>query len=106
MQKHTPGPYWLRTNANGSHDVCGRHGKTIRTYPADQIMMAGADVQKLQRLFKASEMALQEAAPDMLEALRAAVCAVEQLCHGQDTDNQCWVTLATVRAAIAKAEGR
>ena len=42
---------------------------------------------------------------DLLEALRGASCAVEQLCLGQDPANQCWTTLAEIRAAIAKAEG-
>ena len=42
------------------------------------------------------------AAPDLLDALKMSESAVEQLCTGQDAAN-CWVTLATIRAAIAKA---
>lgn len=48
---------------------------------------------------------LTAAAPSMLTALHAAECAVAELCHGQDPAYQCWVILAEVRAAIAKAEG-
>ena len=38
----------------------------------------------------------------LLETLGAAEIAVEQLCYGQDPANQCWVTLADIRAHIAK----
>jgi len=31
--------------------------------------------------------------------------ASEELCQGQDPANECWVTLATIRAALAKARG-
>jgi hypothetical protein len=51
------------------------------------------------------EFYLKSAAPDMLEALRAAEIASEELCQGQDAANECWNTLRTIRAAIAKAEG-
>lgn len=43
---------------------------------------------------------------DMLAALLSAEMACAELCQGQDPGNQCWITLAEVRAAIAKAEGR
>ena len=42
---------------------------------------------------------------EMLQTLRVAECAVEQFCNGQDPENQCWVTLSEIRAAIAKATG-
>ena len=42
-------------------------------------------------------------APEMLDALRQAECAVEELCQGQDPANQCWTILALVRETIAKA---
>ena len=45
------------------------------------------------------------AAPDMYAALLVAELASEELCQGQDPANECWVTLATIRAAIAKARG-
>lgn len=45
------------------------------------------------------------AAPDMLNALLSAEIAVAELCQDQDPANECWVTLAAVRAAIAKAKG-
>lgn len=47
-----------------------------------------------------------EAIADLVAALKSAETAVEQLCWGQDHANQCWFTLAEIRAAIAKAEGR
>lgn len=46
------------------------------------------------------------AAPDMFEALLCAEVACMELCHDQHPDNQCWVTLATVRAALAKATSK
>ncbi len=42
---------------------------------------------------------------DLLEALIKAEQCVEELCRDQDPANQCWVVLADVRAAIAKATG-
>lgn len=50
---------------------------------------------------------LQSAGRDMLSALKQAESAIENdLCAGQNQENECWVLLRTVRAAIAKAEGR
>ncbi|PKR55435.1 hypothetical protein COO20_04495 [Thalassospira marina] len=46
------------------------------------------------------------AAPDLLDVLRVTECAVEQLCYGQDTANECWTTLSKIRDVIAKAEGQ
>lgn len=46
------------------------------------------------------------AAPEMLDALVQAELAVAELCVGQDPANQCWFTLAEIRAAIAKATQR
>ena len=43
------------------------------------------------------------ALPDLIEALQVAESAVQELCNDQHPDNQCWVTLATVRAALTKA---
>ncbi len=45
------------------------------------------------------------AAPDLYAALLVAELASEELCQGQDPANECWVTLATIRAALAKARG-
>jgi Na+-transporting NADH:ubiquinone oxidoreductase subunit NqrF len=41
---------------------------------------------------------------EMLAALKSAELVVEEACHGQDPDNQCWVVLSEVREAIAKTE--
>lgn len=45
------------------------------------------------------------AAPELYAALLVAELASEELCQGQDPANECWVTLATIRAALAKARG-
>lgn len=45
------------------------------------------------------------AAPQMLAALISSEIASAELCQGQDPENQCWVTLGEIRAAIAKASG-
>lgn len=43
------------------------------------------------------------AAPEALEALKQAEFAVEELCQGRDSENECWNILRVIRAAIAKA---
>lgn len=45
------------------------------------------------------------AAPDMYDALIQAELASRELCEGQDPENQCWVTLEDIRAALRKARG-
>lgn len=49
--------------------------------------------------------ALMAASKPMYEALLAAELDVAQLCEGQDPANECWNTLAKIRAAIAAAGG-
>lgn len=98
---HTPGP-WKLVIRDATFDIVGADGvnvlktswhSTIRDrYPLKAEALANA--------------LLATAATDMLAALRSAELAVEELCHGQDPANQCWVILAEIRAAIAKAEGR
>lgn len=48
---------------------------------------------------------LMAASKKMYEALLAAELDVAQLCEGQDPANECWNTLAKIRAAIAAAGG-
>lgn len=48
---------------------------------------------------------LMAASKSMYEALLAAELDVAQLCEGQDPANECWNTLAKIRAAIAAAGG-
>ena len=48
---------------------------------------------------------LMAASKPMYEALLAAELAVAELCERQDPTNECWVTLATIREAIAAAGG-
>ncbi|RWN78049.1 MAG: hypothetical protein EOS02_09825 [Mesorhizobium sp.] len=54
----------------------------------------------INRLRNAEQLAA--AVPDLLAALKSAEGAVEELCIEQHPDNQCWVVLKEVRAAIAK----
>lgn len=48
---------------------------------------------------------LMAASKPMYDALLAAELAVAELCERQDPTNECWVTLATIREAIAAAGG-
>ncbi len=45
------------------------------------------------------------ASAEMEAALVVAELAAAELCQGQDPANECWVTLATIRAALNKAKG-
>ncbi len=67
----------------------------------DDIMADGAlpDVYEASRRAHASESRL-------IEALKAAELGIEELCHGQHPDNECWNTLRTVRAALSQATGK
>jgi len=110
MSKHTPGP-WLADNFLCDGDHALRIAMpNVRTMPGATIAIAqhnwsDAEFGERRISWKEAEAnaRLIAAAPAMLEALESAECAVEQLCHGQDTANQCWVTLAEVRAAVAAA---
>jgi len=90
---HTPGPYWMAADCN----------------PADgsdrEVFDVGVGDECLATFDRRQDALLYRSAPDMLEALKAAEIAVEELCTGQDEANECWNILRTVRAAIAKAEG-
>ena len=44
------------------------------------------------------------AAEKLVEALRQAELTTEELCRGQSTENQCWVVLGEIRAALAEYE--
>lgn len=47
----------------------------------------------------------KEAHDALVEALKIAELGIEELCNEQHPDNECWNTLKTVRAALAKARG-
>jgi hypothetical protein len=109
---NTPaGPYWVRTNTNGTHDVCGRHGKTVRQYRADMVAAANADCRKLQAGHAKSAKQLTDAAPDLLEAcisarmqLRVAVIAHSGGLYDHENVGE-HIGVAKLDAAIAKATG-
>lgn len=42
---------------------------------------------------------------DLMKSLSSAEIAVEQLCQGQHSDNECWNILREIRGSIAKAKG-
>lgn len=67
------GPYWVRTATNGKHHVCGRHGDTVRVYPADSIAMATADCKRLQAGYTAAEKRIRDAAPELVNAAQDAI---------------------------------
>ena len=109
---NTPaGPYWVRTNTNGTHDVCGRHGKTVRQYPANMVAAADADCRKLQAGHAKSAKHLVDAAADLLEAcisarmqLRVAVVAHSGGLYDHENVGE-HIGIAKLDAAIAKATG-
>jgi hypothetical protein len=92
--KHTPGPWRLVDDPEE-----GKPAQCIRTKAWDIATAWGG--------YSAAEAdaRLIAAAPDPLAALLVAELASEELCQGQDPANECWITLATIRAAIAKAKG-
>jgi hypothetical protein len=93
--EHTLGPYWIAITADGAHHIKGRHGKVIRTYPADQEAAANADCANLQRNHDRQMRVLYAAAPELLEALELCVILDKRLKAN-----------ATVMAAIAKARAQ
>ena len=99
------GPYWINTKTNGTHDVCGRNGKVVRNYRADQLALADADCRRLQDGFKASQRALHEAAPDLLKALGYFIA--DERFHVAVGGNPIVVDamLAEVRETYSKATG-
>ena len=94
--QHTPGPWYIDRYHNQVLIVDASGNQVANCAPArwtnrdEQVPLAEANAR------------LIAAAPDLLDALKMSESAVEQLCTGQDAAN-CWVTLATIRAAIAKA---
>lgn len=44
----TPGPYWIAQSLSGRIRICGRHGKTVAHYGADQEAEAVAHLRQLQ----------------------------------------------------------
>ena len=98
--KWTPGPWAVERNKRtwGWVDVVGPSLGVGGPTQATDLTLAD-EVKRI------AEAHLIAAAPDMYAALLVAELASEELCQGQDPANECWVTLATIRAAIAKARG-
>jgi len=107
-----PGPYWINTATNGEHKICGRHGKVIRTYRADQLSLADADCKQLQIGFVMADKRLRDAAGDLLASLQGYMSAVATMnaamgdgvnVHGAIAGLLGWEDMA--KAAIARATG-
>lgn len=102
MFDHTPGPWWpvrnnhyweIRSRAHGQiGDTCA--SETLYNENGIEIESAG---------IPEANARLMAAAPTMLEALRSAESALEEMCVGQDPANTCWEILAEVRNAIDDA---
>jgi hypothetical protein len=109
--EHTPGPYWISTETNGSHVIKGRYGKVLFTYRADQISLADAHCRRLQKRHEADEQALYKAAPELLEALikteASLVTVYTAMARGDAKAGERFAgrdpAVIAARAAIAKA---
>lgn len=97
--QHTPGPWQVRTLENFGFNV---------------VHYVGGDKFNIARVAKAgneADASLIAAAPDLLEALKGAIGALEQdVDTGADYNDADWTgianqRLAAARAAIAKATG-
>lgn len=100
---HTPGPYSLDIRSDGERRVCGRHGKIMFRYSAEQDAAATEHVRRLQRGFTADQKRIRDAAPSLLEALEKAVAFYDGLDRSHD-DGEAAV-LDAMSAAIALARG-
>lgn len=89
--QHTPGPWAFEEY--GNHNLLGASGVVV------------VDTDWGTNIRNQADAILIAAAPTMIDALVLAEMAVEELCQDQDPANQCWVTLAIVRAAINEALG-
>lgn len=81
VSKHTPES--ASTERKAAHIAIGYLSETI--VEQDQIIQAQSAL-----------------IAELVEALKIADGAVDQLCQGQDSANECWTTLETIRKAIAE----
>jgi hypothetical protein len=102
VSKHTPGPWWVDGADLYRKDEINI--KSVADHPNDERYVAAA-IGGLNDGVQEANARLIAAAPDLLEALRIAEGLVDDTCFQQDPANECWNTLRTVRAAIAKATG-
>lgn len=98
QSKATPGPWTAKWSkyVDGVFIVQTEHPskRVLAKFDGDG---DGADDQSI------ADAHLIAAAPDMLAALWSAESAVQELCHDQHHENQCWVVLAEIRSAISRA---
>lgn len=101
MAGHTPGPWHVKMNANGSFNLFAENGRMVLMCDARIINFNGNS-------------SLIQSAPDLLDALKDMVeigYTHEEGCHPSE-DKHTWgclakqAALAKARDAIAKAEGR
>ena len=122
MSRHTPGP-WVIGEETYFHAVRSDGGKTTRSTPLLPIKEAGDDFPREVALvwhnlkgqgesaaIDIANARLIAAAPELLAACRDALAATAAITEGWPEQRGIIETLdqymATVRAAIAKAEGR
>ena len=109
MSKHTPGPWSVREYSADIQIIAGnfREPALVR-----RIVGASNDCQTALRIEQAANARLIAAAPELLEALRDALAAMEHMgdvMNGMDIvtdeDEAHFPAFAKARAAITKAEG-
>lgn len=106
--KFTRGPWEMQTPMGDNAPWIVRSG--LQCYEWEPIATLGDVFKDLKPNSAAQKRILADAhliaaGPTMYDALLEAECAVDQLCHGQHPENQCWVTLANIRTALSAARG-
>jgi hypothetical protein len=97
MSKHTPGPWEVDSNAQGELLVMSRDGAAIAVVPVGAYGRSERS-QPNARLIAA--------APELLEALRHVMQALDLVTPGRAADSPAARSLRVATAAIAKAEGK
>jgi ribosomal protein S7 len=106
MSKHTSGPWnWSVESVDPEWAVVTDKSGGIVANVNSETGPDASSAPAMRQMPRDANARLIAAAPDMLEALREAEHASQELCNGQDPANECWAVLARIRAAIAKAEG-
>ena len=99
QSKHTPGPYHVNAIANGR--VIGDETCTVGV---EKYQLCNRNA-TIATVYRPRDSALLKAAPDLLAACKAALSAVEANAERYPGDRDAQSDLATLRAAIARAEG-
>jgi hypothetical protein len=97
--KFTPGPWEVSRPISPEHPWIDAACNLTPSPNGDDYYMSVSGI------CNAADASLITAAPDLYEALETAELGIQELCNGQHPENECWNTLKTVRAALAKARG-